>query len=135
MAWKYAAIVKAKLVYTSYKMSANLGWVLVSNYGDTEHHPQHLPELEIRVKSTELTKLEKYGASKKDFNDITKGEWRENCRLAAIQAMSELDTLHCIANSALNLVNVAAEDGWETTGQIPGFPGPTSITMMRKKLD
>ena len=37
--------------------------------------------------------------------------------------------------NSMSLINKAAEIGWETTGQVPGFPGPTGITMMRLRTD
>jgi len=37
--------------------------------------------------------------------------------------------------NTMSLINKAAEIGWETTGQVPGFPGPTGITMMRLRTD
>jgi hypothetical protein len=42
---------------------------------------------------------------------------------------------HILAPTALELVNKAGDIGWETTGQIPGFPGPTGITMMRRRVE
>ena len=41
----------------------------------------------------------------------------------------------CTGISAIDLVNKAADLGWETTGQVPGYPGPTGVTMMRRKVD
>ena len=31
-------------------------------------------------------------------------------------------------------LNEAGHQGWETTGQVPGFPGPTGCTMMRRRM-
>ena len=42
---------------------------------------------------------------------------------------------HYLASTALELVNKAGSHGWETTGQIPGYPGPTGITMMRRRIE
>ena len=35
----------------------------------------------------------------------------------------------------MQFLNVAGKSGWETTGQVPGLPGPTGITMMRKRVN
>ena len=40
-----------------------------------------------------------------------------------------------VNRNPMSLINKAAEIGWETTGQVPGFPGPTGITMMRLRTD
>ena len=42
---------------------------------------------------------------------------------------------HFLAIDSLKLVNLAGGYGWETTGQVPGYPGPTGITMMRKRIE
>ena len=35
----------------------------------------------------------------------------------------------------MQFLNFAGKSGWETTGQVPGLPGPTGITMMRKRIN
>ena len=35
----------------------------------------------------------------------------------------------------MQFLNNAGKSGWETTGQVPGLPGPTGITMMRKRFN
>ena len=52
---------------------------------------------------------------------------------------------HFLRGNSLKLINLAAKDGWETTGQVPnagmtydketgGRIYPTGITMMRRKV-
>ena len=88
---------------------------------------------ELNDKRGDLTPIQTKGYDKKIMN--RRIALQEEIKRHIEQTPSEIPFCHVLAKSALKLVNKAGELGWETTGQIPGYPGPTGITMMRRRIE
>ena len=55
------------------------------------------------------------------------------CKRKSLEHVAFLAENHEL--DVMQFINIAGKSGWETTGQVPGLPGPTGITMMRKKIN
>ena len=83
----------------------------------------------------------KAATKKKNFNKIKALQMsiQQQLQSAAYQLFEDLMTKDSKVQvfskqGIMHLLNTAGRRGWETTGQVPGFPGPTGVTMMRYRL-
>ena len=87
---------------------------------------QNTPTRGARMKLN--TKLQRLKSSLKDsFNQLIFNTQDSIEHVAFVAGNPGLDVMQ--------FLNVAGKSGWETTGQVPGLPGPTGITMMRKRVN
>ena len=103
-------------------------------------------ELLILIEECKKSKEKLYAEKNPSKQRSSKNKFDKKVRLI-IDCMNRLilemqDTNEHIAFVAENPVldvmqflNFAGKSGWETTGQVPGLPGPTGITMMRKRIN
>jgi len=137
MTWEYAAVVNANFEYGKSKRIGK--WVLISEFGsiayESDGDSRWPTPYTIVLESEKIDKLEKKKDSIKN-NDIKQGECMAKIIEIAKSMISEHpDNVLCVGENALDLVNKAAVIGWETTGQVPGYPGPTGVTMMRRRVE
>jgi hypothetical protein len=137
MTWEYAAVVSAEFRFgESHNISK---WILISKFSNINYESDgdsRWPTPYTIVKESEkIDNLYKTLRSIKN-NDLKRGKCVDKISEIANSIVSEpFDNVLCVGVNALDLVNRAAAIGWETTGQVPGYPGPTSVTMMRRRVE
>ena len=146
MAWEYAAVVRINLRHKISKLGYEY-WALYNGdltayrvYGDqsTVHQlrinivDENLDEIWNSI--MEIKKGTKERTHENQIDDLDKELKKEFSRLVN-QIPCIIPRCHFVAIDSLKLVNLAGGYGWETTGQVPGYPGPTGITMMRKRIE
>ena len=124
-------------------------WVLTTSSSPkvsitNSHLPEELAKEIDRVADLFCDKLDsgtvKRELQERPLQDGEKSE-RSNFKKKVVPLLHRVcrgyrdDEILCVGNTALELVRYAANDGWETTGQVPGDPGPTGITMMRRRKE
>ena len=137
MTWVYAAVVSASFKFGK---SFQIGkWILIPEFSNidwrSDDDGRYMELYTIVLESKIIDKLQKKGESIRN-NDIKRGEcMTEIFEIAKSMISEHPDNVLCVGENALDLVNKAAVIGWETTGQVPGYPGPTGVTMMRRRVE
>ena len=146
MAWEYAAIMMMDIKHNVSGLAGSF-WVLYQGkvkagrvFGDTGELPHLRTNLvdknldEIYNRIMEIKSGTREQTHETEIDDLDKELKKEFAQLIN-QDPCIITGCHFVATNSLKLVNIAGGRGWETTGQVPGYPGPTGITMMRKRIE
>ena len=145
MAWKYAAVVRAIFFDevptmlpgepTHVSFATDPLWVLYSGYTGSSGGRSRMRPTHFRIKlSSEFldtlipkivrkNNISSLSAEKHRLNEIIKKEILDEL----IRNGKELTDFHFVASSQLGLINMAAEEGWELSGELMMPMTPTSI--------